>query len=297
MQASVEVDTKGGMTTSPGPHSAPYMLTSRKAHESDTKIRVGQVEIGAPAFVVIAGPCSVETKAQLFETADAVKASGAALLRGGAFKPRTSPYSFQGLGEEGLQLLAQARMRTGLPVVTEVMDTSDIPLVEAYADIIQIGARNIQNFSLLKKAGLAGKPVLLKRGLMTTMDEFLMSAEYILAAGNEQVILCERGIRTFETATRNTLDLSVVPLLKEKTHLPVIVDPSHATGKRRLVKPLAKAALAVGADGIMVEAHVCPENALCDGDQSLRPDELSDLLDCLRTLAPFFDREMPVLLR
>jgi 3-deoxy-7-phosphoheptulonate synthase len=214
------------------------------------------------------------------------------VLRGGAYKPRTSPYSFQGLGEEGLQLLSKARMRTGLPVVTEVMDSEDIDLVAQYADILQVGARNVQNFSMLKKLGRVKKPVLLKRGLMTTLKELLMSAEYILAAGNEQVILCERGIRTFETATRNTLDLSAVPVLKEMTHLPVIVDPSHAVGCRRWVAPMAKAALAVGADGVMVEAHIQPEEALCDGDQSLNPEELARLMDDIRAVAPHCGRQL-----
>jgi 3-deoxy-7-phosphoheptulonate synthase len=214
------------------------------------------------------------------------------VLRGGAFKPRSSPYSFQGLEEEGLKLLDLARRVTGIPIVTEVMDSVDIPLVEAYADILQVGTRNSQNFSLLKKLGKASKPVLLKRGLMTTLDEFLMSAEYILSAGNENVILCERGIRTFETATRNTLDLSAVPILRDLTHLPIIVDPSHAVGDRRYVAPLAKAALAVGAHGIMVEVHIDPEHALCDGPQSLRPQAFKELMRELRLIAPLFRRTM-----
>ncbi len=267
-------------------------LTSREVHADNTEIHVGPVTIGGTEFVIIAGPCSVEEKEQMITTAEAVKLAGANILRGGAFKPRSSPYSFQGLGEEGLRLLAQARMVTGLPVVTEVMDSMDIPLVETYADIIQVGARNVQNFSLLRRLGRVSKPILLKRGLMTTVDELLMSAEYILDSGNERVILCERGIRTFETATRNTLDISAVPVLKEKTHLPIIVDPSHAVGMRRWVKPLAKAALAVGADGIMVEAHIAPEKALCDGDQSLRPEELCELLQELRAMAPLCGRTM-----
>jgi 3-deoxy-7-phosphoheptulonate synthase len=270
----------------------PYRLASRLSRMDSTTINVGEVVIGGSRFVVIAGPCSVEERTLLLSTAESVKNMGAAILRGGAYKPRSSPYSFQGLEEEGLKLLDEARRLTGLPVVTEVMDTSDIPLVEQYADIIQVGTRNSQNFSLLKKLGKAQKPVLLKRGLMTTLDEFLMSAEYILASGNDQVILCERGIRTFETATRNTLDLSAIPVLKERTHLPVIVDPSHAVGHWRYVNPLAKGALAVGADGIMVEVHMCPEKALCDGDQSLRPETFQDLMNGLRPMAAIMGREL-----
>ncbi|MFH0958942.1 MAG: 3-deoxy-7-phosphoheptulonate synthase [Pseudomonadota bacterium] len=251
---------------------------SRDFQAEDTIIRVGEAVIGGGSFAVIAGPCSVETLQQLVDTAFAVKESGAVILRGGAFKPRTSPYSFQGLGEEGLKLLSLAREITGLPVVTEVMDTADVELVEDCADMLQVGARNVQNFSLLKKVGRCQKPIILKRGLMTTIDEFLSSAEYIMAAGNPEVVLCERGIRTFETATRNTLDLSAVCVLKERTHLPVIVDPSHAVGLRRFVQPLARAAVAVGADGVMVEVHCSPETALCDGDQSLRPEDFSHLM-------------------
>ena len=277
----------------PGPApSGQDMLASRRSRGVDTCISVGSVVIGQPNFVVIAGPCSVESADQMDQAARAVKEAGGAILRGGAFKPRSSPYSFQGLGAEGLEMLNRSGRDFDLPVVTEVMDTADIELVESYADIIQVGARNVQNFSLLKKLGQARKPVLLKRGLMTTIKELLMSAEYILAAGNPEVILCERGIRTFETATRNTLDLSAVPVLKEETHLPVIVDPSHAAGDRRWVAPLAKAAMAVGADGIMIEAHAHPEEALCDGGQSLRPEELCSLLECLRDMAPFFGRRM-----
>jgi 3-deoxy-7-phosphoheptulonate synthase len=253
-------------------------FTSRDFKAEDSIIRVGEAVIGGGSFAVIAGPCSVETLQQLVDTAFAVKESGAVILRGGAFKPRTSPYSFQGLGEEGLKLLSLAREITGLPVVTEVMDTADVELVEDYADMLQVGARNVQNFSLLKKVGRCQKPIILKRGLMTTIDEFLSSAEYIMAAGNPEVVLCERGIRTFETATRNTLDLSAVCVLKERTHLPVIVDPSHAVGLRRFVQPLARAAVAVGADGVMVEVHCSPETALCDGDQSLRPEDFSHLM-------------------
>jgi 3-deoxy-7-phosphoheptulonate synthase len=267
----------------------PQDLASRQWHRQDTVISLPGVQIGGGGFVVIAGPCSVESYQQLMATAQAVKRAGAGVLRGGAYKPRSSPYSFQGLGPEGLELLARARELTGLPVVTEVMDSAELELVEACADIIQVGARNVQNFSLLKKVGRCRKPVLLKRGLMTTVKELLLSAEYIMAEGNSQVILCERGIRTFETATRNTLDLSAVCVLKEMTHLPVIVDPSHAVGQRRWVGPLARAALAVGADGVMVEVHHRPEDALCDGEQSLRPEEFSRLmaeLNLLRSLLP-----------
>jgi 3-deoxy-7-phosphoheptulonate synthase len=270
----------------------PYRLASRMSRQSATVVPLQGVVVGGSQFVVIAGPCSVETEEQLFATARTVKQAGAAVLRGGAFKPRSSPYSFQGLGEEGLKLLARARQETGIPIITEVMDSSDIPLVEAYADVLQVGTRNSQNFSLLKKLGKCSKPVLLKRGLMGTLDEFLMSAEYVLAGGNEHVILCERGIRTFETATRNTLDLSAVPILKDLTHLPIVVDPSHAVGDWRYVAPLAKAALAVGADGIMVEVHVDPEHALCDGEQSLRPQVFRQLMEELRAMAPLFGRTM-----
>jgi 3-deoxy-7-phosphoheptulonate synthase len=260
----------------------PYKLASREFKENDTTIRVGAVQIGGPEFIVMAGPCSIEDEAQLMESAYIVKKGGAQILRGGAFKPRTSPYSFQGLEEEGLRLLAQVRAQTGLPVITEVMNTTDVELVEAYADIIQIGARNVQNFPLLKKVGQARKPIVLKRGMMTTIEELLMSAEYILSSGNDRVILCERGIRTFETATRNTLDISAVPVLKELTHLPVIVDPSHAAGHWKYVIPLARAARAVGADGILVEVHPEPARALSDGIQSLKPEKFYQLMDELR---------------
>ncbi len=265
----------GGCYVPPKPH---FNLVSRQGHPLDSVVEVGGVAVGGEEFVVIAGPCSVESEEQMLATANAVKDAGCVVLRGGAFKPRTSPYSFQGLGEEGLRLLTLAGERTGLPVVTEVMDAADLPLLQEYADIIQVGARNVQNFSLLKRLGACGKPVLLKRGLMTTIDEFLQSAEYILASGNAEVILCERGIRTFETATRNTLDLSAVCVLKERTHLPVIVDPSHAVGHRRFVAALSRAALAVGADGVMVEVHCSPDQALCDGDQSLTPAAFASLM-------------------
>lgn len=270
------------LTAVPQPPRKGFM--SRDYQREDTVVRVGSAVIGGGSFAVIAGPCSVETLQQLVDTAFAVKEAGAVVLRGGAFKPRTSPYSFQGLGEEGLKILSLARELTGMPVVTEVMDTADVGLVEDYADMLQVGARNIQNFSLLKKVGKCHKPIILKRGLMTTIDEFLSSAEYILAEGNPDVILCERGIRTFETATRNTLDLSAVCVLKERTHLPVIVDPSHAVGLRRFVQPLARAAMAVGADGVMVEVHCSPETALCDGEQSLRPEDFTNLMKDLEVM-------------
>ena len=280
------------MVTNPttAPKKPAHSLASRESKAGDTVIRVGKVAIGGSNFVVIAGPCSVESSDQMLDTARAVKEAGGVILRGGAFKPRSSPYSFQGMGEEGLKLLAQARELTGLPIVTEVMDTEEIPMVESYTDILQVGARNVQNFSLLKKLGKCKKPVLLKRGLMTTVKEFLSSAEYILAAGNPEVILCERGIRTFETSTRNTLDLSAVCVLKERTHLPVIVDPSHAVGLRRFVQPMARAAMAVGADGVMVEVHCSPENALCDGEQSLRPEDFKALMVDLKSMGQFLHR-------
>lgn len=268
----------------------PGRLVNRDGRAENTRVRVGGLAFGGRQFVVIAGPCSVESEDQLLATAAAVKRAGASVLRGGAFKPRSSPYSFQGLGAEGLRLLDLARQATGLPVITELMDADDLPLVEKTADIIQVGARNVQNFSLLKKLGRTGKPVLLKRGFMTTVEELLNSAEYILAEGNHDVILCERGIRTFETATRNTLDLSAVPVLKERTHLPVIVDPSHAVGHSRFVPPMALAAMAAGADGIMVEVHVSPETALCDGDQSLTPEAFARLMDTLKEMARSFNR-------
>jgi 3-deoxy-7-phosphoheptulonate synthase len=262
----------------------PYKLASREFKEGDTVIRIGDLDIGGPHFIVMAGPCSIESEEQLMESAYIVKKGGGHIIRGGAFKPRTSPYSFQGLEEEGLKLLAKVRAKTGLPVVTEVMNTTDVDLVEEYADIIQIGARNVQNFALLKKVGQARKPILLKRGMMTTIEELLMSAEYILSSGNDQVILCERGIRTFETATRNTLDISAVPVLKELTHLPIIVDPSHAAGHWKYVIPLAKAIRAVGADGLLVEVHPEPEKALSDGVQSLKPEKFYQLMEELRTI-------------
>ena len=254
----------------------PFKKANRKFHPEDTIVDVSGVKIGGGNFAFIAGPCSVENRDQIIEVAQAVKASGAKLLRGGAFKPRTSPYDFQGLKAEGLELLLEAKKATGMPIVTEIMSPAHIPLFEN-VDLIQVGARNMQNFELLKELGKINKPILLKRGLANTMKEFLMSAEYIMAGGNENVILCERGIRTYETYTRNTLDLSAVPMLHELTHLPIIVDPSHATGIARMVKPMAMAAAACGADGIMIEVHNNPPMALCDGAQSLTPAQFDDV--------------------
>jgi 3-deoxy-7-phosphoheptulonate synthase len=274
------------------PISSPYKLASRETKKEKSTLRVKDIEIGNGKLVVIAGPCAVEGEEQLMETAKAVSEAGASILRGGAFKPRTSPYSFQGLGEEGLKLLAEARNRFGLAVVTEVINPMDVDLVASYADILQIGARNAQNFSLLKEVGRIRKPVLLKRGMMTSIEEYLMSAEYILSEGNGAVILCERGIRTFETATRNTLDISAVPVLKEKTHLPVIVDPSHAAGHWKYVAPLSMAAVAAGADGLMIEVHPWPEKAVSDGAQSLKPDRFLKLMQDLRQMAALVGRDI-----
>lgn len=254
-----------------------YKAAGRTVHPDDTVISAGGARIGGGTFAVLAGPCSVESEAQITGIAETVKACGASFLRGGAFKPRTSPYSFQGLGADGLRLLLKAKEKTGLPIVTEIMNQTQVPLFTD-VDVVQVGARNMQNFDLLKAVGRLGKPVLLKRGLANTVEELLMSAEYILSEGNEHVILCERGIRTFETMTRNTLDLSAVVLLKQKSHLPVLVDPSHASGIRSLVAPLSKAALAVGADGLLIEVHDNPAGALCDGAQTLDPDEFRSLM-------------------
>ncbi|MCR4940652.1 MAG: 3-deoxy-7-phosphoheptulonate synthase [Treponemataceae bacterium] len=261
----------------------PFKKANRKFHPDDTIVDVNGVKIGGGNFALIAGPCSVESKDQIIEIAKAVKASGAKLLRGGAFKPRTSPYDFQGLKAEGLELLLEAKKATGMPIVTEIMSPDHIPLFEN-VDLIQVGARNMQNFELLKALGKLDKPILLKRGLANTMKEFLMSAEYIMAGGNEKVILCERGIRTYETYTRNTLDLSAVPMLHELTHLPVIVDPSHATGIARMVKPMAMAAAACGSDGIMIEVHNNPPMALCDGAQSLTPEQFDDVAERVKKI-------------
>ncbi|MBQ7965142.1 MAG: 3-deoxy-7-phosphoheptulonate synthase [Ruminococcus sp.] len=257
--------------------SEPFKSANRKFHPVDSVIDVSGVKIGGGHFAVIAGPCSVESEEQIVEVAKRVKESGATLLRGGAFKPRTSPYDFQGLQADGLELLKIAKQETGMPIVTEIMNANHLPLFDD-VDLIQVGARNMQNFELLKELGKTKKPILLKRGLANTMKEWLMSAEYIMAGGNENIILCERGIRTFETYTRNTLDLSAVPMLKELSHLPVVVDPSHASGISRLVKPMAMASVASGADGLMIEVHNDPQNALCDGAQSLTPEEFDDVM-------------------
>jgi 3-deoxy-7-phosphoheptulonate synthase len=268
--------------------SKPYKIVSRDFHPRPTIIKIGKVEIGeGRSPVIIAGPCAVESKDQIIRTAKAVKAAGAELLRGGAFKPRTGPYSFQGLKEEGLKLLALAKKETGLPIVSEVMTAENVELVARYVDVLQVGARNMQNFDLLREVGRIRKPVFLKRGLSATIEEFLAAAEYILAEGNSQVILCERGIRTFETATRNSLDLSVVPIIKELSHLPIVVDPSHATGKRSLVPPMAKAALVAGAHGIMIEVHPEPEKALSDGPQSLTIPGFEKLMGEIKQIKTF----------
>jgi 3-deoxy-7-phosphoheptulonate synthase len=270
----------------------PYKLASRDFKKEPTLIDVEGTIIGGRKIHVMAGPCSVENRSMIIGTAEEVKKAGATFLRGGAFKPRTSPYTFQGLGEEGLKYLYKAKEKTGLPVVTELMDPRDLDLMVRYADIIQIGARNMQNFRLLLEVGSVKKPVLLKRGLSATIKEWLMSAEYIMSRGNHQVILCERGIRTFETATRNTLDLSAIPLLKQLTHLPVVVDPSHGVGKWDLVAPMAKAAIAAGADGLMIEVHPNPEEAMSDGEQSLKPDSFAQLMKELRAIAEAVGREI-----
>jgi 3-deoxy-7-phosphoheptulonate synthase len=269
------------------PVLSPYKLAAKAANPAGTVITAGGLKIGGGHFGVIAGPCAVESEAQLLKVAQGIKAAGAHGLRGGAFKPRTSPYSFQGLEEEGLRLLAEAREASGLPVVTELMNLPELELVAEYTDIIQIGARNMQNFGLLRAVGRQSKPVLLKRGLAATIEEWLMAAEYIMVEGNQQVILCERGIRTFETATRNTLDLSAIPLIKSRSHLPVIVDPSHGTGKRQLVLPMAKAAVAAGADGLMIEVHPDPANAWSDGEQSLDLPDFTALMVQVKRLVEF----------
>ena len=261
--------------------SEPFKSANRKFHPDDSVIRVGNTSVGGVDFAIMAGPCSVESEEQVMEIARSVKAAGATMLRGGAFKPRTSPYDFQGLKADGIELLLKAKKETGLPIVTEIMNANHLPLFEE-VDVIQVGARNMQNFELLKELGRTQKPILLKRGLANTLKELLMSAEYIMAGGNENVILCERGVRTFETYTRNTLDLSAVPMLHELTHLPVIIDPSHATGVARLVKPMAMAAAACGANGLMIEVHNDPAHALCDGAQSLTPDAFADVTAAVR---------------
>lgn len=264
------------------PILTPYKLVGRELHPHDTVVNIGNVPVGGREFAVIAGPCAVESTDQLLASAEAVKKHGARLMRGGAYKPRTSPYSFQGHGLEGLKMLKEASEKTGMPIVTEIMDGNDIDLMEPYVGAYQVGARNMQNFALLKALGRTRKPVILKRGLAATIEELLLAAEYIVAGGNDNVILCERGIRTFETATRNTLDLNAVAYLKLKSHLPVLVDPSHGTGVRELVMPMARAAAAVGADGIIVEVHHDPKHALSDGHQSLYPHEFAALMDELR---------------
>ncbi|GHH62603.1 3-deoxy-7-phosphoheptulonate synthase [Streptosporangium violaceochromogenes] len=270
--------------------TAPYKLVSRDNHPERSTIRVGGVPIGPGTVTLIAGPCAVETPRQTLEAAEMAKAAGATLLRGGAYKPRTSPYAFQGLGEAGLRILADVRERTGLPVVTEVVDAHDVELVASYADMLQIGTRNAQNFALLQAVGGIGKPVMLKRGMNATIEEWLMAAEYIAQRGNLDIVLCERGIRTFETATRNTLDVSAVPVAQRLSHLPVIVDPSHSGGHRNLVLPLSRAAVAAGADGVIVDVHPRPEQALCDGPQALVEDDLHELAEVMRVFPPLLGK-------
>jgi 3-deoxy-7-phosphoheptulonate synthase len=272
--------------------SRPYKLASREFNPEDTQIAIGGVTIGGPNILLIAGPCSVESREQILETAHFVREAGAHCLRGGAFKPRTSPYSFQGLGEAGLVLLAEARQATGLPIVTEVLSPEDVPLVASYADVLQIGARNMQNFALLHAAGQSQQTILLKRGLMSTIEELLMAAEYILSSGNRRVILCERGIRTFETATRNTTDINAIPVLKSLTHLPVILDPSHSTGYWQYVTAVARAGVAAGADGLIVEVHPRPDEALSDGGQSLKPQRYLELVHQVRAVANAIGRRV-----
>jgi 3-deoxy-7-phosphoheptulonate synthase len=270
--------------------ASPYKLASRAFHPAGTVVKVGGLEIGGPQVVVMAGPCSVESREQIERSAEAVAAAGAKVIRGGAFKPRSSPYSFQGLGEEGLQMMREAADRHGLLVVSEVMDMTQIPLLLKYADILQVGARNMQNFNLLRELGHARKPVLLKRGIAATIEELLLSAEYILSGGNYDVILCERGIRTFETYTRYTMDISAIPVVKKLSHLPMTADPSHATGRRDKVAPMARAAVAAGADGLLIEVHPDPDHALSDGAQSLAPEQFAELMNQLRMIAPAVGR-------
>ncbi|WP_067128256.1 3-deoxy-7-phosphoheptulonate synthase [Microtetraspora malaysiensis] len=272
--------------------SVPYKLVSRENHPERSTVRVGGVPIGPDTVTLIAGPCAVETPQQTLEAAEMAKAAGATLLRGGAFKPRTSPYAFQGLGEEGLRILADVREKIGLPIVTEVVDAHDVELVASYADMLQIGTRNTQNFALLQAVGAAGKPVMLKRGMSGTIEEWLMSAEYIAQRGNLDIVLCERGIRTFETATRNTLDVSAVPVAQRLSHLPVIIDPSHSGGRRDLVLPLTRAAIAVGADGVIIDVHPHPEQALCDGPQALVNGDLRELARVMRQFPPLLGRTL-----
>jgi len=276
------------------PILTPYKMVSRDIHPENSVVEIGHVQVGGKPFVVIAGPCAVETREQMMTTAQAVKKAGAHCLRGGAFKPRSSPYSFQGLGVKGLRILKEAGEKTGLAITTEVVEAGDVPTVERYADALQVGARNMQNFRLLTKLGQCRKPVILKRGMAATVEDLLLAAEYIVAEGNPNVILCERGIRTFETATRNTLDLNAVPFLKQKTHLPVIVDPSHGTGIRDFVAPMAKAAAACGADGLLIEVHCNPKEALSDGQQSLYPEQFSRLMKELRPFVKAAGRELNI---
>jgi len=278
------------------PVSKPYKLVSRDVKEEDTILGIptpsGDVLFGGKHVGLVGGPCAVETEEQCFTTAEGVKKAGVKLFRGGAYKPRTSPYSFQGLGEDGLKILAQVRKHYGLGIITEAIDNESLDLVEEYADVIQIGARNMQNFSLLKRAGRAKKPILLKRGMSATMDEFLMAAEYVLSEGNYNVMLCERGVRTFADHSRNTLDLTIIPAVKKRSHLPILVDPSHGTGKRHKVLPLSRAAVAVGADGLLIEAHHAPDQALSDGMQSILPTELAELVSEVRQIAAVLHREV-----
>ena len=273
---------------------SPYKLASRNFRPGGTIVRIRDVEIGGDSVVVMAGPCSVENRDQIEQAAEIVARGGARVIRGGAFKPRSSPYSFQGLGEEGLRMMREAADRQGLLVVSEVMDQTQIPLLADYADILQVGARNMQNFNLLRELGRLRKPVLLKRGIAATIEELLLSAEYLLAGGNYDVILCERGIRTFENATRNTLDISAIPVVKKLSHLPIVVDPSHGTGRRDKVIPMARAAVAAGADGLLIEVHDEPEKALCDGAQSLLPEQFERLMGELRVIAPVLGRMLPL---
>ncbi|MDA8320240.1 MAG: 3-deoxy-7-phosphoheptulonate synthase [Actinomycetota bacterium] len=272
--------------------SVPYKLVSREHHRERSQVLVGGVPVGGSAVTLIAGPCSVETPEQTLAAAQMARAAGASILRGGAFKPRTSPYAFQGLGEAGLKILADVRQEVGLPVVTEVVDPASVDLVASYADMLQVGTRNMQNFALLQAVGSAGKPVLLKRGMNATIQEWLMAAEYIAQRGNLDIVLCERGIRTFETATRNTLDISAVPVVQRLSHLPVIIDPSHSGGHRDLVLPLTRAALAVGADGVIVDVHPDPASALCDGDQALAGRDIADLADVMTTMPAMLGRTL-----
>ncbi len=297
---SGEVDT-GALESMPGvveciPVSKPYKLVSRDVKAENSVVRVptpsGDVTFGGQAVAIVAGPCAVETREQVFTIAERIRAAGVRLFRGGAYKPRTSPYSFQGLGEDGLKILAEVREKFGMGVVTEAVDNESLDLVEKYADVIQIGARNMQNFSLLKRAGKARKPVLLKRGMSATLDELLMAAEYVMSEGNYNVILCERGVRTFSDHTRNTLDLSVIPAVQRLSHLPIVVDPSHGTGRRNKVLPLSRAAVAVGADGILVEVHHDPAHALSDGPQSILPDEFDRLVGEVRAIAAVLGRTL-----